>query len=77
LWATLMMLGIYRATRALCPLPTTPLMANALALTGLSMWGYFAAGYADHHTPLATLFVWALGGLLADRNRRGPVMLSG
>lgn len=68
LWAALMMLGIYRASMALAPMRAVPWMGNALALTGLTMWAYFAAGYADHHTPLAVLFVWVVGGLLkADK----------
>lgn len=68
LWAVLMMLGVYRAAMALAPMRAVPWMGNALALTGLSMWAYFAAGYADHHTPLAVLFVWVVGGLLkADK----------
>ncbi|MFM9889451.1 MAG: hypothetical protein ACKVOE_02220 [Rickettsiales bacterium] len=64
LWAALMMLGVYRAVWAFAPMRTVLWMANALALTGLSMWAFFVAGYADHHAPLAVLLVWVVGGLL-------------
>ncbi len=64
LWMTLLVIGIYRIVR-LTPIPPSAyLMASFLVACTPTVWNYFALGNADHHAPLAVLFIWAMGGVL-------------
>jgi len=37
-------------------------MVSLLTVSMPVMWNYFGIGNADHHAPLAVLFIWALYG---------------
>ncbi len=64
LFMTLLLAGMVRAVKILCPIPSAMFMGVALAASAPLMWNYFSFAYADHHSFLAVLFVWAIGGVL-------------
>lgn len=77
LWMTLLVVGIHRAIRAILPLPSAYLMASVLVITLPPMWNYFSLGNADHHAPLAVLFIWAMGGVLSENPSRRLMLFTG
>lgn len=77
LWMTLLVIGIHRAIRAVIPLPSAYVMASILVITSPPVWNYFSLGNADHHGPLAVLFVWAMGGVLTENPSRRLMLFTG
>ncbi len=67
LWMGLLVAGMMRCMRVLMPIPSAAVMVALLAITLQPMWNYFSLGNADHHAPLAALFVWIIGGVLTER----------
>ncbi len=76
-WMGLLLLGIYRATRLLSPLPVAPLVASGLVAAMPVIRNYFGIGNADHHAMLAVVFVWAFGGILHTSPRHWLTCLNG
>jgi hypothetical protein len=77
LWLALLIAGIHRILRQLCPMPSAYFMATALVVSNSLMLNYFGLGNADHHAPLAVLFIWAMAGILAPTPTRRLMVLSG
>ncbi len=67
LWMGLMLAGMMRATRLIAPYASAYVMVMLLVITQTGVWNYFLIGNADHHAPLAALFVWVLVGILTPR----------
>ncbi len=76
-WMVLLLAGIHRAIRYLMPLPSAYFMGSVLVATMPMTWNYFGLGNADHHAPLAALFVWAMGGVLAPTPSRRLMLFTG
>ena len=77
LWMTLLVVGIHRAIRTILPLPSAYMMASVLVMTMPPLWNYFSLGNADHHAPLAVLFIWAMGGVLQESPSRRLMLFTG
>jgi hypothetical protein len=77
LWMTLLVVGIQRAIRAMLPLPSAIMMASVFVITLPMLWNYFSLGNADHHAPLAVLFIWAMGGVLTESPSRRLMLFTG
>ena len=77
LWMGLLLAGILRAIRIIMPLPSAYAMAAVLLITLQPMWNYFTLGNADHHAPMAALFVWIIGGVLVANPSRRLMLLTG
>ena len=77
LWMMLLLLGIYRIVRFYSPLPSAYFVATALVAAMPIAWNYFGLGNADHHAPLAVIFIWALGGILDPAPTRRGLIAAG
>ncbi|MES2983815.1 MAG: hypothetical protein V4735_01345 [Pseudomonadota bacterium] len=77
LWMTLLLLGIQRIVRTLTRAPAAVLMASLFVACMPMVWSYFGTGNADHHAPLAVLFIWALGVVFIPTPSRAQLVLSG
>jgi len=77
LWMALLIAGIHRAVRFILPMNSAYVMATVLILTTPILLNYFGLGNADHHAPLAVLFIWAIGGILAPTQTRSMMIVSG
>jgi hypothetical protein len=77
IWMTLLVVGVYRILHLRATPPSTYLMASFLIACTPTLWNYFALGNADHHAPLAVLFIWALGGILRPAPTRHALILTG
>jgi hypothetical protein len=76
-WMGLLLAGIYRLVHTLCPLPSALPMAGVLVCLSIVMKNYFGTGNADHHAMLATLFVWALIGIIKPTPSKRETLASG
>lgn len=65
IWMTLLLVGCYRLVRLIARIPSAYLMTSLLIAATPTTWNYFGLGNADHHAPLAVLFVWGLYGVFA------------
>lgn len=75
IWMSLLLIGMYRLVRQLSPVPAVYLMASVLVAAMPVTWNYFGLGNADHHAPLAVLFIWALGLILTpEQTPRGTIL---
>ncbi len=77
IWMMLLIVGVYRLVRLSSAAPSSTLMASVLIAAMPLTWNYFGIGNADHHAPLAVLFIWALHGLLRDAPKRRHIIASG
>jgi hypothetical protein len=77
LWMALMMAGMMRAIKLIAPYPSACVMATLLILTQPGLWNYFLLGNADHHAPLAALFVWVLVGVFTPQPSRRLTIFTG
>ena len=77
LWMGLMMAGMMRAVKLIAPLPSASVMVMLLIATQPGVWNYFLLGNADHHAPLAALFVWVLVGVFTPRPSRLLTLFTG
>lgn len=77
LWMALLVLGIHRAIRAILPLPAAYAMAGVMIMTLPMLWNYFSLGNADHHAPLAVLFIWAMGGVIRNPTSHRLMVFTG
>lgn len=77
IWLTLLIAGIHRIIRRTLPLPSAYMMATVLVALSPMLFNYFGLGNADHHAPLAVLFIWAMGGILASTQTRSMMAISG
>ena len=77
LWMGLMMAGMMRAVKLIAPLPSACVMVALLVATQPGVWNYFLLGNADHHAPMAALFVWVLVGILTTKPSRALMIFSG
>lgn len=77
IWVLLYVTGLLRAARRVLPHPDQGLMVCAVAACLPMMWNYFGVANADHHAPLAALFVWILSCLLAARIGAGDAVAVG
>ncbi len=77
LWMFLLIAGMHRAIRLILPIPSAYVMATVLIATTPVLINYFGLGNADHHAPLAVLFIWAMGGILAAAPTSRMMALSG
>lgn len=77
LWMTLLLLGLYRFARNYSPSVSVFLMINMLIASMPVTWNYFGTANADHHAPLATLFIWSLAGIVPPKASSKTVFLSG
>ena len=69
LWAVLYVLGLMRAGKRVLAHPDQTVMVCVMASCLPMMWVYFGVGNADHHAPLAVLFIWMVGSLLGEDPR--------
>lgn len=60
LWLGLLMLGIYRIVERHSDIPASYLMTAVMLAAMPIARNYFGLGNADHHAPLAVLFIWIL-----------------
>lgn len=63
-----LMCGVVFATRQLTSVAIAPVFAVTLLASMPLMWNYFEVGYADHHSLLAALFLWAVALLLPNHS---------
>lgn len=77
LWMSLLLLGIYRIVRIFSPLPSACLMASLMVASMPATWNYFGLANADHHAPLASLFVWVMGWVLQPDMRPRDALFAG
>ena len=77
LWTGLFALGLFRALSYLSDSRLTPYLAAGMLLLSVGTFNYFSEANADHHSMLATLFVWALGGVVNPAPTRRETILSG
>ncbi|MFZ4542108.1 MAG: hypothetical protein ACOYNL_10005 [Rickettsiales bacterium] len=77
IYMVLLVTGIHRAIRTIMPLPSGYMMASVLVATMPVTWNYFGLGNADHHAPLAALFIWAMGDILAPTPTRRRMLWAG
>lgn len=67
IWALLCLWGMIRAARRLLPHPDHVLILMLTVALMPMMWNYFNEANADHHAPLAALFIWVLGTIAGPR----------
>lgn len=77
IWMGLLITGLYRILRTLGAAPVSVFLVTALMLAMPPIWNYFGEGNADHHAPLAALWVWALGFLLKPQPRTRDLWIAG
>ena len=79
IWATLFMAGLLRAVQTLYPQPKPDamLLAAFFVATLPLTWNYFDVANADHHAPLAALFVWVVSFAVAERLTRRAAAIIG
>lgn len=77
IWMVALLMGIYRIVRLYSPLPSAYLMASLMVAAMPVTWNYFGVGNADHHAPLAALFVWVMGSVLRPTIRPAQAILAG
>jgi hypothetical protein len=77
IWMMLLLVGVYRLVRISTIVPCSTLMASVLIASMPLTWNYFGIGNADHHAPLAVLFIWALHGLMREAPKRRHIIVSG
>ncbi len=72
----LLLLGLFRILKKIDAQPLTPFVAVAFVACVPLLGAYFQIGNADHHAPLAVIFVWALA-IVFERPSRRTTILSG
>jgi hypothetical protein len=77
LWAIVFMAGLLRVVRKIHPHPDASLLASVFVACLPIMWNYFSVANADHHAPLAALFVWILSYLCVERISRAAAVITG
>lgn len=77
LWMGLMMAGLMRAVKLIAPYTSASVMVMLLVITQPGVWNYFLLGNADHHAPLAALFVWVLVGVFTPQASRRLITITG
>jgi hypothetical protein len=73
IWMGLLILGMYQVIRQLRPLPCAYLMVCVLVTATPIIWNYFGSGNADHHAPMAAIFIWIMAGVLNPSPSRWAV----
>lgn len=77
IWMTLLIIGVYRIVRLSNAPSAAYLMASLLIATTPMIWNYFGPANADHHAPLAVLFIWVIGTIIQAKPSRTAIILSG
>lgn len=70
IWLTLLLLGVFRIVRHYSAIPDSILMSGVMLSAMPITRNYFGLGNADHHAPLAVLFIWILGTIMQPRISR-------
>jgi hypothetical protein len=77
IWMTLLLAGIFRILREIAPAPVSYLIAVLFVALNPMVWNYFGLANADHHAPLAVLFVWSIGGILHPTPSNRSMVITG
>jgi hypothetical protein len=77
IWMTLLLAGIFRILRQIAPAPVSYLIAVLFVALNPMVWNYFGLANADHHAPLAVLFVWSIGGILHPSPSNRSMVITG
>jgi hypothetical protein len=77
IWMTLLLGGIFRILRQIAPAPVSYLVAVLFVALNPMVWNYFGLANADHHAPLAVLFMWSIGGILHPSPSKRSMVITG
>jgi hypothetical protein len=77
IWMTLLLAGIFRILSQIAPATVTYLIAVLFVALNPMVWNYFGLANADHHAPLAVLFIWAIGGILHPSPSKRSMVITG
>jgi hypothetical protein len=76
-WTMLLLLGLFRNVRLFTNSALVPFLCVGLVESSVGMLNYFGEANSDHHSMLATLFVWAFYGVLYPTPSRRLIIVSG
>jgi hypothetical protein len=77
IWMTLLLAGILRILHQIAPAPVSYLIAVLFVALNPMVWNYFSLANADHHAPLAVLFMWGIGGILHPSPSNRSMVITG